>query len=560
MSEKKCQQCFSEFRLSQDDLDFLDRISPSFAGTRFQIPLPRLCPNCRLRRRLVFRNERSLYKRRCDHSGKMIVSAYSPDKSVTVYENDTWWGDAWDPLSFGRDYDPDVPFFKQFRELVYQTPLVNLLNTQSENSVYTHNATYNKDCYMLFCGSYNQSCLYCYWIQNSTDCVDCFGCRRSELCYECIDCDGCYELFFSQNCRSSSSSCLLYDCVNCSDCVACCGLRGKSYYWLNEKLPKEEFSRRREKLKHSYSFQQSLAKEFESLCIKLPRAWSQQRRTESCSGDYCYDSKNCRNCFDAKGSEDCAHCQNIVDVKDSRDITFFGLPGELLYECCNIGINSYHCLFSSYGYGNQEIYYCYNSHFCCHLFGCANIHHKKYCVLNKQYSETEYARLVSQIISDMTKREEWGEFFPASLSPFCYNETTAQDYFPLLKDEALQAGYRWQEDAQESPSVKRTINAAELPDDVGQCSDCVLDSAIICQESKRPFRITRQELSFYRRTWTPLPRVHPDLRYQRRLKLRNPRNLWPRQCANCSTQIETSFSPTRPEAVLCEKCYLVSLD
>ena len=26
---------------------------------------------------------------------------------------------------------------------------------------------------------------------------------------------------------------------------------------------------------------------------------------------------------------------------------------------------------------------------------------------------------------------EWGEFFPSSLSPFGYNETVAQEYFPL---------------------------------------------------------------------------------------------------------------------------------
>lgn len=26
---------------------------------------------------------------------------------------------------------------------------------------------------------------------------------------------------------------------------------------------------------------------------------------------------------------------------------------------------------------------------------------------------------------------EWGEFFPHELSPFCYNETVAQDYFPI---------------------------------------------------------------------------------------------------------------------------------
>ena len=36
---------------------------------------------------------------------------------------------------------------------------------------------------------------------------------------------------------------------------------------------------------------------------------------------------------------------------------------------------------------------------------------------------------------DMKKRGEYGEFFPASMSPFGYNETVAHEYFPLSKEE-----------------------------------------------------------------------------------------------------------------------------
>jgi hypothetical protein len=32
---------------------------------------------------------------------------------------------------------------------------------------------------------------------------------------------------------------------------------------------------------------------------------------------------------------------------------------------------------------------------------------------------------------------EWGEFFPSSLSPFGYNETVAQEYYPLTRDDIL---------------------------------------------------------------------------------------------------------------------------
>jgi hypothetical protein len=38
----------------------------------------------------------------------------------------------------------------------------------------------------------------------------------------------------------------------------------------------------------------------------------------------------------------------------------------------------------------------------------------------------------------MKSTGEWGEFFPLPLSPFGYNETVAQDYFPLTSEEAIE--------------------------------------------------------------------------------------------------------------------------
>ena len=37
----------------------------------------------------------------------------------------------------------------------------------------------------------------------------------------------------------------------------------------------------------------------------------------------------------------------------------------------------------------------------------------------------------------MKKNSEWGNFFPGYMSVCGYNESVAQDYFPLSKEEAL---------------------------------------------------------------------------------------------------------------------------
>ena len=41
----------------------------------------------------------------------------------------------------------------------------------------------------------------------------------------------------------------------------------------------------------------------------------------------------------------------------------------------------------------------------------------------------------------MISTGEWGEFFPSSLSPFGYNETVAQEYFPLTREEVLESSF-----------------------------------------------------------------------------------------------------------------------
>jgi len=50
--------------------------------------------------------------------------------------------------------------------------------------------------------------------------------------------------------------------------------------------------------------------------------------------------------------------------------------------------------------------------------------------------------------------------------------------------------------------------------------DDILKTAITCETSGKPFRITPQELVFYRKHNIPLPRKHPDIRHSERMELR----------------------------------------
>ena len=54
--------------------------------------------------------------------------------------------------------------------------------------------------------------------------------------------------------------------------------------------------------------------------------------------------------------------------------------------------------------------------------------------------------MCGKIVDHMKSTGEWGEFFPSSLSPFGYNETVAQEYFPLDKSEVVNRGWNWRDE------------------------------------------------------------------------------------------------------------------
>jgi len=160
VEQKTCKQCNTEFWITDKDLKFYEKVSPVYDGKRYDIPSPEICYSCRAQRRLSFGNERNLYKRVCDATGKEIVSIYSPDKAYKVYDQDTWWSDSWNALDYGRDFDFSKTFFSQFNDLLHDVPRYNLYNFDNENSQYVQYLPHSKNCYLVFGWWYCNDCYY----------------------------------------------------------------------------------------------------------------------------------------------------------------------------------------------------------------------------------------------------------------------------------------------------------------------------------------------------------------------------------------------------------------
>lgn len=73
-----------------------------------------------------------------------------------------------------------------------------------------------------------------------------------------------------------------------------------------------------------------------------------------------------------------------------------------------------------------------------------------HCILNQAYSAQEYEELAGKIADHMRSTGEWGEFFPHKYSPFGYNDSVAQEYYPLVKETVQKRGWQWT--PEETPS------------------------------------------------------------------------------------------------------------
>ncbi len=260
MPTQNCLTCKTDFEISKADEDYYKKRA---------VPHPKLCPKHRLQRRLAFRNERSLFRRRSDKSGKEIISNIRPESPVPVYHVDEWHKDDWSP-PFLPKYDFNQKFFEQFARLSPLSPRQHLaLGGNTVNSDYINHAGNCKNCYFIFNSEYDEDCMYCKLADHCRDCVDSTNIFHSELCYECVNVENCYRLFFSDDCKTCRDSVFLRFCRGVSNSIFCYGLEQKQYHIFNQPYSKEDFFKKLQDLQlHTYTGLQN--------AIKTWKAWSKQ--------------------------------------------------------------------------------------------------------------------------------------------------------------------------------------------------------------------------------------------------------------------------------------------
>src|SRR3989339_2288168 len=194
---KNCQNCKVDFVIEPDDFLFYEKI---------KVPPPTFCPECRMIRRMMWRNCRSLFKRECGNCGKSLISMYSPEKTKIIYCLDCWNNDNRDPFKDGFDYDFSKNFFIQLKELREKSPVLFAHHTGTlVRSDFTNYSADNRDCYLSYSVIECENVLYSEIIDKSKNSIDNYAVQRIDNCYYNIDCENNYNCnyFHNQYCNNN---------------------------------------------------------------------------------------------------------------------------------------------------------------------------------------------------------------------------------------------------------------------------------------------------------------------------------------------------------------------
>ena len=542
---KNCQNCHNDFTIEPEDFQFYERLD---------LPLPTLCSYCRWKHLLAFWVFGRFRKTTSALSGKTIITTFPESVKFPLYDRNEFVSDQWDPLRCGLDYDQTSSFFEQFQKLQAKVPHPHQSGTKNVSCEWSDDVWNSRECYLcrslLDCEfvSYGYRTFGC---KNSIDLTYCF---ETELSYDCLNCFKCYKLRYSSHSHNCLDSQFLYDCRNCTNCFMCWNLRNKQYCIMNEQYSKEAyFEKMKEFNTHSWQGIQKLKNQFERIVKEeVVHRTDFNFQNVNSSGNFITQSKNCFNCYFVDKSENARNTFRGLGYKDVIDSvgsiaekSALSAVDTYMYETIAT-LHSSNCRYSAY------LDYCEDLEYC---FGCVGLRKKKYCVLNKQYTEEEYFALIEKIKTSMKKQGEWGRFFPFSMAYSGYNLSLANISFSETRQNISAIGGLWEEP--EIISYDGAVNGDELPDRIDEISDSICGQRIICPETKMSFNISSQELTFCRDHGIPLPHYHFDHRTLLRFK---PMSImiYPQKgtCYFCKNQI-THYYPVELgyQKIACVECY-----
>src|SRR3989338_7001674 len=537
MGEHK--HCEGEFEIMEGDIEFLKML---------RVPPPNYCPTCRRIRRFAHMNPLKLFKRSCDapsHS-ESIISIFSEECPISVFDYEYFISDKFNPFSYGRKYDKNESPFQILLSMRKEFPVPSFLNKDSSsvNSEYSNGGRNVKNGYLAMSCYQSENIWYSNFIIKSKDVMEGREIENSDHLYKGLYSDHIYRSLFIYFSKECTDSMFLFDCRNCDNCFGCVNLRGAKHCVWNKQLSKEEYEKF---IKSVYPLGRHTLAEYEkkfwNLVKTLPINAPRNVTVDNVKGVLLKNVRNVYDVTDSADSERVRHSNGCFSHQDSMDVLYSGNHSSLLYSTTNVGGQSSKVKFSIHNKlstDSEFIFNCKDVHNC---FMCFGLQNKSYCVLNIQYSKEEYFPLVDSIKTQMLERGEYGDGLGLDISAQAYNFSIGQITFPLEGGEILKLGGYIAKEPETNAGNVKILSHDEVPQTIEEVSDDIVNHAIKCEVTGKPFRIISSELQFLRKMKMPLPTQHPFIRMQSSFLFVPVGKKYDASCAKCQKSIDSVFDP-----------------
>lgn len=586
---RTCKSSGEAFAIYQGEKELLEKISPTIGGEKFQIDLPEDCYRVRILKRLAFRNEKKFYHVTCAKTGKQEISIVSDAVKKVINMKD--WHEE-DFFAYGIDYSGN--FFEDIQRLYTDVPYLPRLVVNSENSEYCNQALYEKNCYLCVWGQNSENCAYIIHDAYSKYAVDGYGIFQTDVAYECVHVFKCMRAFFSSYLLDCFNVRFGTDLTNCKNVLFGFGLNNMDYVFKNKVYPKEEreaiFQTYKKKIK-TISWCKELLKEYGEFSNSCFHPAVRNTNAEGSVGSQINNCKHMIFSFGGEGTDDSRYCSTQWRSHDVMDVEAAS-SSQLIYNCI-WSTKMYGSLVIVNNFGElRDSYYDFYTRGGNNLLGCFGIQNQEYCILNKKYPKDQRETLARKIVGDICAKHQWGKFLDTKNSPFPYNDTLADKFFPVKEtkignvvtlinprgigqveivepgkfispafldlwgSEKLSILRRTQEVELNIPPDDKVMHAQDIPDDINDVDERILDKVIICEQTGRPFKLTRLEFDFYKTYELPIPTRH----YEQR-ELDRHENIIPDRyldtciCDKCGKETLCEHRPDRSYKVYCEVCY-----
>jgi hypothetical protein len=335
-------------------------------------------------------------------------------------------------------------------------------------------------------------------------------------------------------------------------------LRNKSYVFENKQLTKEEYQAKIAEINlGDKNIFQDAVRRFNDIYKNALHRSVWLTNTVNCIGDRMTNCKDCFQSFDGSDNQNNRFVESFVNVKDSMDM-IYSADSEKLYET-SMGTRSTNILFSLYVRDSMFVEYSAECQNCQSCFGCVGLRNKKFHIFNKPYSENDYWSLVDEIKFKMLNDGEYGELFSLSFGLYPYQSSRGQKFYPISEKIAQEKNIPWYPEPEaQVPEGMLVFDTKEISSDIKNVDDSILNSAIRCEVTGKPFRIIDRELKFYRHMNLPIPTKHPWQRVMERFAYAHPFELFPFVCQKCGEKSLSIYNEEQQKQykIYCENCYL----